>query len=235
MFSAFQKAFLQSSDPAFIRVFFKATWLALAAFVAFWTIVGLALVDLLPRLLGLLPWGIGDGIAGNFAVFTGLLGTMFLSLIFFPAIMVTVMAFFLDDIVIAVERQHYPNRARGRKQPFLGMLMNTVAFLGTTILFNALLLPFYFIPVINLIVYYLLNGYLFGREYFELVALRRMSLPQMRFFRKQRHSDLIGVGVCCAFLLTIPLVNLFVPIWMTAVMLHRYEEWVAKGLIREEA
>jgi hypothetical protein len=41
---------------------------------------------------------------------------------------------------------------------------------------NLLALPFYFIPVVNLIVYALVNGRLLVREYFFAITLRHLSL-----------------------------------------------------------
>ena len=39
-------------------------------------------------------------------------------------------------------------------------------------------LPLYLVPVLNVIVFYGINAYLLGREYFEMVALRRLDPSQ---------------------------------------------------------
>jgi uncharacterized protein involved in cysteine biosynthesis len=73
------------------------------------------------------------------------------------------------------------------------------------------------------LVFFTLNGYLLGREYFELVAQRRMTAEEAKALRRTRRVRVFLAGVVVAFLLTIPLVNLITPIIATAFMLHIYE------------
>jgi uncharacterized protein involved in cysteine biosynthesis len=73
------------------------------------------------------------------------------------------------------------------------------------------------------LVFFTLNGYLLGREYFELVAQRRMTAVEAKALRRTRRARVFLAGVVVAFLLTIPLVNLITPIIATAFMLHIYE------------
>ena len=99
---------------------------------------------------------------------------------------------------------------------------------------NLLALPLYllllFVPPFNLFVFYLLNGYLLGREYFELVAARRLDTAGVRRLRRAYRGRLLLAGAVIAFLLTVPIVNLVTPIIATGFMLHVFE-----GLRRREA
>ncbi|MEJ0071726.1 MAG: hypothetical protein WDO24_26715 [Pseudomonadota bacterium] len=45
---------------------------------------------------------------------------------------------------------------------------------------NLVLLPLYFVPGLNLVLFYGANGYLIARGYFEQVAVRRLALPETR-------------------------------------------------------
>jgi CysZ protein len=50
-----------------------------------------------------------------------------------------------------------------------------------SIALNLLALPIYaLIPLLNVVLFLGLNGYLFGREYFELIALRRLDPEETR-------------------------------------------------------
>jgi uncharacterized protein involved in cysteine biosynthesis len=89
---------------------------------------------------------------------------------------------------------------------------------------NILLLPVYLVPGINLFVYYGLNGYLVGREYFELVALRRVDGAMAQVMWRRHRGRLILVGVIIVFLLSLPLINLVAPVIGAAFMLHVFEE-----------
>ena len=81
-----------------------------------------------------------------------------------------------------------------------------------------------FIPPLNFVLFYLLNGYLLGREYFEMVAVRRLDLAATKRLRRDFRGRVILAGAVITFLLTIPLVNLVTPIIATAFMLHIFEE-----------
>ncbi len=96
-----------------------------------------------------------------------------------------------------------------------------------TILLNILVLPIYlvaiFIPPIFACIFYGLNGYLLSREYFELVSLRHQDKNMARQLRKANGLKVFLAGVIIAFLITVPIVNLFVPILATAFMLHIFK------------
>ncbi|HSO43189.1 MAG TPA: EI24 domain-containing protein, partial [Rhodospirillales bacterium] len=59
-----------------------------------------------------------------------------------------------------------------------------------------------------------------SREYFEVVAARRMSAPAAREIRRKHMRRLFLAGLVVAFLLTVPIVNLLAPIVGTAAMVH---------------
>ncbi len=69
----------------------------------------------------------------------------------------------------------------------------------------------------------MVNGYLLGRDYFEIVAVRRLAPEDVVSLRKSYRSRLFWAGVLIAFLFTIPLVNLITPIVATAFMVHVFE------------
>jgi len=102
-------------------------------------------------------------------------------------------------------------------------IFSSLRFLVVVVALNLLVLPAYLIPGVNLVIFYVLNGYLLSREYFELVALRRMTPQSARTVRKAHSAKLFGAGVIVAFFSTIPLVNLLVPVVATAFMVHIFQ------------
>jgi uncharacterized protein involved in cysteine biosynthesis len=90
-------------------------------------------------------------------------------------------------------------------------------------LLNLILLLFLLIPPVFPFVFYGVNGYLLGREYFELVAARRLDPAEARSLRRRHGRTLFIAGVLIAFLLTIPFVNLVAPLVGTAAMVHLFE------------
>ncbi len=134
---------------------------------------------------------------------------------------------FLDDIAEAVEARHYPGEAPGRSAEFAKTFAVSMRFIAVTLVVNILALPFYlialFIPPLFACIFYGLNGYLLSREYFELVSLRHPDGKAARQLRKANGFKVFLAGVVIAFLITVPIVNLFVPILATAFMLHIFK------------
>jgi len=170
-------------------------------------------------LQGLLGWAF-DLIAGF--LLGGTLLTV--SLLLFPGVATIIVGFFLEEVVTAVEDRHYPTEPPARPQPTGEVFASTVKFAVLVIGLNILVLPLYlllfFAPPFNLILYYLLNGYLISREYFELVAFRRMEPMSAGAMRRRNRGRVLMAGILLTFLLTIPVVNFLTPVLATAFMVH---------------
>lgn len=65
---------------------------------------------------------------------------------------------------------------------------------------NIVSLPLLFVPVVNIIWFLALNGYLMGREYFSLAAVRRMPWAQARSLRGRYGLSVFFVGLACSFI-----------------------------------
>lgn len=227
MLQALSKGFAQLSDPATRGVLYKAIASAIAVFLVLW--LGAWFLfdwagDQLSAWLG--EQGAGGfwrGLADFLASAAGMGAMIFASFLLFPAVMTAVLSIFLDEVAHAVESRHYPDLPKAREQPVLEAIRDGVSLAAATIVLNILLLPLYFVPILNVFVFYSLNGYLLGREYFELVAVRRLNRQDVQRLRKKHRVRLIIVGAAIAVMLTIPLVNLVTPIVATAFMLHIFE------------
>ncbi|MFT6559053.1 EI24 domain-containing protein [Sneathiella sp.] len=224
MIDAIGKAIAQMSDPKFRSVLIKSILVSILAF-AVTVIAVMELGDFIPRMEG--DGFFTDFVNGLIAVLTG--GAAFIIAGFgFPIVMSAVIGIFLDDIADAVEAKHYPSHSKARDVPLWSSIWDSVKFLGVIVLCNLVALPLYLIPVINLFVYYLLNGYLLSREFFQQVAIRHHDMSEVNKLRKIDGFELFLIGVAITFSLTIPIVNLIVPIIATAAMVHLYKNRAAK-------
>ncbi len=71
--------------------------------------------------------------------------------------------------------------------------------------------------------YFIINGYLLGREYFELVATRRLD-PRTADAMRRAHLGRVWLnGIVLALISTIPILNLLAPVISTAAMVHEFE------------
>ncbi len=153
----------------------------------------------------------------------GSLVALVLAWLLFPATTLLALGFFLDGVVASVERSHYPDLGPARRIVIGETVASAVRILLLALLANLLALPFYTFPVINLFIYYGLNGYLVGREYFELVALRRLDGAAARAMWRRHRGGLVLAGMVIVLLLSLPLVNLAAPVVAAAFMLHVFE------------
>lgn len=217
MLQAFIKALSQLNEPAVRRPLWLGVVLALVVFIALWTLVGWLLTA-----TTLFAWGWLETAADLLGGTVVAVLTWFL----FPVVVSGFAAFFLDGVAAAVEARHYPGLppAPGMRTP--DAIVSGFRFLAISVLLNLGLLPFLFIPPVFPFVFYSANGYLLGREYFELVASRRLGRAQARSIRKAHRWRVFFSGVMVTFLLTLPVLNLVAPVIATAAMVHLLQSWV---------
>lgn len=152
-----------------------------------------------------------------------LFGTLFL----FPPVMVAVLMLFADRIMGAVESQYYPT-AQPTNTPLMQSLKNSMLFTVKMLLYNMLALPLYiillFIPPLSLMAYYTFNGWLLGQDYFNTVGNRYTGYNDVCNQWKNYRLKCTALGAVCVFGLTIPVLNLIVPIVGLIAMVHLWHD-----------
>jgi CysZ protein len=91
-------------------------------------------------------------------------------------------------------------------------------FATLSLLVNLALLALTLFTGVGFVAFVFLNGYLLGREYFELAAMRHLPFPQAAELRRQRSFDVFIAGMIVAVFVAVPLLNLFTPFFATAFM-----------------
>jgi CysZ protein len=215
MVTAFFRAVAALAEPPMRRVVALSFGLAVLTFAALW----LGVAELLYH-TEFFEWRVLNWLVN----LLGGLAVLVLSWLLFPAVVTLIMSFYLERVAAAVEALDYPGRAPPRAQPIGEMLAVMLRLTGLTVLLNLLALPVYLlVPGINLFLFLALNGYLFGRGYFEVVALRRLDAGEARAVRSRFAGRIFLGGVVIAGLFALPLVNLVAPVIATAFMLHIFE------------
>jgi uncharacterized protein involved in cysteine biosynthesis len=111
-----------------------------------------------------------------------------------------------------------------------------LSFLAGAIGVNFVALPFYLIWGADVPIFLIVNGYLLGREYFELVALRHVDRATVRMLQRTYRWRLLLAGVAIAGFAFVPLADLLTPVVATAFMLHIFQGLPAvKVLLRTPA
>lgn len=170
-----------------------------------------------------IPWLDNAQWVGDLLNWSAVLLFFVLSIFLMVPVASAITSMFLDDVAQAVEAKHYPHLPPVQKVPFYDALRDTVNFLGVLCLANVVALVVYLmLPFAALFIFWGLNGFLLGREYITLAAMRRLGRDGARAFRKQHRGRVWLAGVLMAVPLTIPLINLLIPILGAATFTHLY-------------
>ncbi len=216
------RALSQLGDPRFLRVVLGAvalTVLLLAGFV--WGGVSLA-GWFLPETVSL-PWLGTIDLAVGWLTWGALALLLVLSVVLMVPVAMVFVGFFLDSVADAVEARYYPHLPPVTPQPLGAVIGDALRFLGVMILVNALALVIYLLStVLAPFVFWAVNGYLLGREYFQLVAARRLGHPEATRLRKRHFLQIWALGAVMAVPLSVPVINLFVPVLGVAAYCHMY-------------
>jgi uncharacterized protein involved in cysteine biosynthesis len=130
---------------------------------------------------------------------------------------------FLDDVTDAVEARHYPALGPAPKVPLATALRDSAGFLGVIVAANlAALVPYILLAPLAPVIFLALNGYLLGREYFQLIAMRRLGREGAKAARRRNAGTIWLAGAVMALPLSIPVVNLLVPVIGAAAFTHLF-------------
>lgn len=127
---------------------------------------------------------------------------------------------YLDQVSYLVESTHYSHEPHGADLPIMDAIFQTIRFLGVVLLVNLFVLIL--IPFLGLGVplFFVANGYLLGREYFEQAALRFRKPDEIKALRSRHGAKIFLSGLLIACFVAVPLLNLFTPLFATAYMVH---------------
>jgi uncharacterized protein involved in cysteine biosynthesis len=227
MFEAAAKALSQMSSPAFRRVLIKAAALALLVI----ALLGLALHRLFAWFAEggqawaeastgwhspwqILAWVLS--IAMTLGIITGAIFLM-------PAVTAFAGTFFTDEIGEQVERTHYPADPVGQALPLWRAVYEGIKTALIALGVYLCALPFLLFAGLGLVVMFLANAYLLGREYFLLAAMRFRPPEEAKALRRAERVRVFLAGMLIALFVSIPIVNLATPLFAMALMVHLHK------------
>ncbi len=218
----FLKALGQTGDNRFLRVMLLGVGLALALLFAIYALL-IGVVDLF------IPGSISVPFIGQIGGLTTLFGwgslvlVLVLSVFMMMPVASAFTAFFLDEVADAVEDRHYPHLPPAQNLGLIDTLVDTAGFLALLLVVNLVsLLIWPFAGPLMPLIAWAINGYLLGREYFTLVAARRLGRQGAAALRQRFAGQIWVAGVLMAAPLSFPLVNLLVPVLGAATFTHMF-------------
>lgn len=207
-------AFAQTFSPDYRRILLRSIGLAVGLLVA----LGVGAHYALTYFVALdLRWAqITVDILAAFGIF---IGAIFLV----PPVTSLVAGLFLDDVAAQVESTDFPNEPQGEALPVGRSLVLTVKFFGVMLAVNLVALLLLLVPGVNLVVFYVANGYLLGREYFQLAAMRYRSEDQVALLRRHHGGAVFLAGLIIAAVVSVPILNLVTPVFATIFMVRLHK------------
>ena len=230
MIDAAAKALSQLFSPPMRRVLLKAVGLALLLIV----IIGIVMQRLLASLAdsgatwaeqtsGFAPHSVWAALAWILSIMATL-GIVTGALFLMPAVSAFVGSFFVDEVAEQVEREHYPNDPPGQALPVFRGLIEGVKIALLALVVYLCALPFILFAGFGLLILFFGNAYLFGREYFELAAMRFHPPAEAKAMRKARSAYVFMAGMVIAAFVSLPVINLATPVFAMAFMVHIHKK-----------
>jgi CysZ protein len=217
MFSSAGRALQMIFEPALFGVVLKSFALSFAIFVLLflgaeygvqhlpalqWHWLNIFLELLVPVLVIVLAFVLGAPVAAIFA------------------------SLYVNRIAATVEAKYYAGEATGSGAPFFSSLVVALRVLAWIVVLTLALLPVdVTVPVLGSLAALVTNGWLLGREYFELTALRHLPRDQVDAMRKRHGGAILGAGLVIAALAEIPIVNFVAPLYGAAFMVHVFKHF----------
>lgn len=156
------------------------------------------------------------------AILAGIGLALALALLISPVTAI-IASLFLDDVAEVIEKKDYPNDPPGTAMPLTEAIPSSLKFFGVVIVGNIIALMLLLVPGVNLIAFFLVNGYLLGREFFEFAAMRFRTPADARAFRSKHGTTVFMAGLVIAAFLAVPFLNLLTPLFAASLMVHLHK------------
>ena len=213
----------------------------------FWKVIGLTLIVLVGLWFALretfiayaMPW-VDALIPGTpewagwltyvFGIFASIGLALALALLL-STVTAIIAGLFLDDVAEVIEKRDYPADRPGTAMPLGEAMLSSLKFFGIVVVGNIVALLLLLVPGVNIVAFFLVNGYLLGREFFEFAAMRFRSPDEARLFRSRHAGTVFVAGLVIAAFLAIPFVNLLTPLFAAGLMVHLHKMLSKRDLV----
>lgn len=227
--SSFAFAVGQLRDPRFRRVIWLGIALAIALLFVMYALILLVVQLFVPGSLTLPIAGEVTGLRTLLSV-GSILFVIGLSVFLMAPVASAFTSLFLDDVANAVEAEHFPHLTSPPPVPFLSALRETLGYFSVLIGLNLVgMLIFALSGGLGMIVLWAINAWLLSREYFVMVAMRRVSRARALEMRSAYGVRLWFAGALLAVPLTVPILNLIMPVVGAAAFTHIYHRISARA------
>lgn len=199
----------------------KGIGLTIALLAGLYAVVFFGVLWILPETMSL-PW-IGEvAVAQTLISWGSLILMVLLSVFLMVPVASAFTGIFLDEVADAVEARHFPQLAPAPQVALSDTIRESLIFLVVIVVANLCALILYFIPPFGPFIFFAVNGFLLGREYFRMIAVRRLGRREATQAFRRNVLTIWAAGALMVMPLTIPILNLVIPILGAATFTHLY-------------
>lgn len=225
---AYLRALRQFGDPVFRRVVWLGLGLALALLFAMYAGLLLVVDIFTPDTLTLPLAGEVLGL-GTLLSVGSLVVMLALSIFLMAPVASAFTGLYLDDVADRVEAEHYVHLPAAPRAGLWVTLTDSARYFSLLVGLNLLgIILFAVSGGLGIVALWAINGFLLSREYFSLVALRRLNPETVAALRRAWRVRLWIAGVVLAVPLSVPVINLFVPVLGVAAFTHLFHAIAAR-------
>ena len=170
-------------------------------------------------------WGFFDDMLNSFWIF--IISTLFIFL--YPPLSTIISGFYLDKI--SYKTSLLLGNDSAEDTGFMTGILSGIRILGLSsiIFFLILILKWSLISnlYVILMIQLLASGYILGKEYYEIVALRIFSYEKISLFRKKNFFTLNITGIIMSISFMVPFLNLIAPILsiiLATIAVHKIDK-----------
>lgn len=222
MIRAYIDAVTQIRDPRYRKLLWIGIILSVVLLFLLYAFVLLIVQLLMPGALFLPITGQVEGLSSLFSL-GSILYLLGLSVFLMVPVASVFTGFYLDDVADAVEAEHYRDLAPRNRTPLLEAIGDGLRYFGLLVGVNVVGMAIF--AVSNgwgLTILWVVNGLLLSREFFTMIARRRHGPEDARRLFRNDFYWLWLPGILLAIGLSIPVVNLAMPLVGAAVFTHLY-------------
>ena len=119
--------------------------------------------------------------------------------------------------------ENRPERTARAPAPLASSIAMGIRFAALSVLVNVVVLALTVFTGVGLLSFFILNGYLLGREFFELAAMRHVTGAEARFLFHRNLPMVLFAGAIISVFVAAPVLNLLTPLFATAFMTRVYK------------
>ena len=131
---------------------------------------------------------------------------------------------FLDEVAQHIEQHDYPEDTPGNEMELVPSIFLAIKFAIVVLLANLAALLLVWFAGFGVIIFFLVNGYLIGREYFQFASMRFRPEKEANRLRKQFSFEVFLAGLVIAAFMSVPVLNLLTPVFAATLMVHLHKE-----------